>query len=368
LKRTPLHAAHVALGARLVEFGGWEMPVWYEGILSEHEAVRTRVGLFDVSHMGELVVYGHAAEVGLQRLLTNDLSKLDADEAQYTLLPNEAGGTIDDLLAYRLADSVFLLVVNAANIDADREWLRAHLPAAASIDDHSGAKSLLALQGPLAPAVLSGVTRLPVWSMGYYRFARGTVAGAEALVSRTGYTGEDGFEIMVENEYAMAVWEALMTAGAEHGIAPAGLGARDSLRLEAAMPLYGHELDEETSAIEAGLKRFVSLDKPGSSGDMVGGERLRRELEEGVSKKLVGIELSGPGVAREGYAITSEGRPVGRVTSGTRSPTLEKSIAMGYVDPEHGRLGTALEVDIRGRAVPATVVRRPFYRRERQPA
>lgn len=363
MKRTPLHPAHVALGARLVEFGGWEMPVWYEGIQAEHEAVRTRVGLFDVTHMGEFVVYGHAAETALQRLLTNDLSTLRNGEAQYTLLPNEVGGTVDDLLVYRLSADVFLLVVNASNIDKDRAWIEAHLPAGAKLDDHSDGKGIIAVQGPTAPAVLSELTRIPIWTMDYYHFDRGRVADCEALVSRTGYTGEDGFEIMVESDDAMEVWDALLSVGEPHGIRPAGLGARDSLRLEACMALYGHELDDDTSAIEAGLKRFVSLDKPDLKGGIIGGERMRRELDEGVMRKLVGIVITGRGIARQGTAILADGAPVGVVTSGTHSPTLDKTIAMGYVPPAHGAVGTELEVEIRGRAVPATVVRRPFYRR-----
>lgn len=365
MKRTPLFENHKALDARLVEFGGWEMPVWYEGIPAEHEAVRRRVGLFDVSHMGELVVYGVKAEAALRRLLSNDVAELEIDEAHYTLLPNEQGGTVDDLLAYRLGPDVFLLVVNAGNIAEDRAWLQAHLghPRSAALDDHSDAKALVALQGPMAPAVLSGITRLPVWQMGYYRFARGTVAGLGALVSRTGYTGEDGFEIMVESDDAPALWEALLEAGAPHGIAPCGLGARDSLRLEAAMPLYGHELDAETSALEAGLKRFTKLDKSGLDGPQMGGERFQREREDGVSKKLVGLEVRERGIPRQGYPILYEGRPIGSVTSGTMSPTLGKAIALGYVPPEQGVLGTELEIEVRGRAVPATVVRRPFYRR-----
>lgn len=367
MKRTPLYEKHKALGARLVEFGGWEMPVWYEGIPAEHEAVRKRVGLFDVSHMGEFVVYGVKAEAALRRLLTNDVADLEVDEAHYTLLPNERGGTVDDLLAYRLGPDVFLLVVNASNIDKDRAWLESQLgdPRSAALDDHSDRKSLLALQGPMAPAVLSGLTRLPIWQMGYYRFARGDVAGVDALVSRTGYTGEDGFEIMVENEEAPELWDALMAAGAPHGIAPCGLGARDSLRLESAMPLYGQELDDETSALEAGLKRFTKLEKSGLDGPQMGGERFQRESEDGIARKLVGLEVTGRGIPRQGYAILHEGAAVGEVTSGTMSPSLGKAIALGYVPPAQGKLGTELEIEVRGRAVPATVVRRPFYRRPR---
>jgi len=359
----------VALGARMTAFGGWDMPVWYEGIPAEHEAVRTRVGLFDVSHMGEFVVHGIKAEAALRRLLTNDVAALAEGEAQYTLLPNEAGGTVDDLLAYRLGPRAFVLVVNAGNIAKDREWLRAHLgdPRSAGLDDHSDRKALLALQGPRSADVLDGLTRLPVRTMPYYHFGRGAVAGMEVLLSRTGYTGEDGFELMCEGEDVAALWEALLAAGAPHGIAPAGLGARDSLRLEAAMPLYGHELDDATSALEAGLKRFVVLDKPGLVGAQMGGERLRAEAEGGTSRRLVGLELTERGIPREGYAIhaSPEGPAIGAVTSGTLSPTLGKPIAMGYVPPEQAAVGTPLAVAVRDRLVPAVVVRRPFYRRPR---
>lgn len=368
MKSTPLHAQHVALGARMTEFGGWDMPVWYAGIPAEHTAVRTAVGLFDVSHMGEFVVHGKGATAALRRLLTNDCADLAHGEAHYTLLPNAEGGTVDDLLVYRLEDEVYILVVNAGNIDKDRvallDGLR-HIGSRAKLDDRSDEHSLLALQGPKAVAVLAGLTDLDVAGMGYYWFDRGEVAGRQALVSRTGYTGEDGFEIMLANDDAAAVWDALLAAGAAHGIQPCGLGARDSLRLEAAMPLYGHELDDETSALEAGLTRFVKLDKAGLDGPMVGSERLAREAAGGVSRKLVGLVLEDRGIARDGMAILYDGEPVGRVTSGALTPTVDKAIALGYVPPVHGAIDTVLAVDIRGRAVPARVVRRPFYKRPR---
>ena len=365
MKRTPLYEQHRAAGARLTDFGGWEMPTWYAGIKAEHEAVRTKVGLFDVSHMGEFVVYGADAERELRRLLTNDVAELDIDQAQYTLMPNAEGGTVDDLLAYRLGVDVYLLVVNAANIEKDFAWLESQLEGQVRIDDGSSDKALLALQGPLAPTVLSGLTRLPIWGMGYYHFARGEVDGAQVLVSRTGYTGEDGFEIMCEPEDAPGLWDALLAAGEAHGIQPCGLGARDSLRLESAMPLYGHELDDTISVVEAGLKRFVELEKPGLDVPMMGEARFRREVEEGLTRRLVGLEIEGRGIPRQGFAIHAQGEPVGVVTSGTMSPSLGKAIALGYVPPAHGKLGTELEIDVRGRAVPARTVRRPFYRRKR---
>jgi aminomethyltransferase len=361
VKRTPLHDYHVALGGRMVEFAGYQMPVWYEGIVAEHEAVRTRVGLFDVSHMGEFVVHGPDALTNLRRLLTNDAAALEDNQAQYSLIPNERGGTVDDLLVYRLSADAYLLVVNASNVDKDREWLRGHLAGRAELDDRSGDTALVALQGPRAPVVLAGTTRLPVTALPYYHFDRGEVAGVQALVSRTGYTGEDGYEIMVANPDAPAVWEALMAAGAAHGIAPAGLGARDSLRLEASMPLYGQELDEDTSALEAGLGFAVKLDKP----EMIGIERLRREKAEGLTRRLIGIEMIERGIPRQHYPILKDGATVGEITSGTQSPTLGTAIAMGYVAAGVAAIGAEVAVEMRGRAVPARIVRRPFYKRDR---
>jgi len=354
----------------LVEFAGWEMPVWYEGIQAEHHAVRTSVGLFDVSHMGEFIVHRRDALPFLRRTLTNDAAALVPGQAQYSLIPNAEGGTVDDLLVYRLPDDprgdpVFLLVVNASNIDKDREWLRSQVrpEEKVDLDDRSDGMALVALQGPRAPAALAEVTRLPIWSMASYHFDRGEVAGVQALVSRTGYTGEDGFEIMAEGDDIVAIWEALLGAGAAHGIRPAGLGARDSLRLEASMPLYGHELDDATSALEAGLGRFVKLDKP----EMVGGARLQREKAEGPPRKMVCFEMTERGIPRQGYPILVNGRPAGAVTSGTQSPTLGKAIGMGYVPAEHAAVDTALAIDVRGQAVGARVVRRPFYRRGEAP-
>lgn len=358
-KRTPLFDVHQSLGARLVEFGGWEMPVWYEGIIAEHHAVRNRVGLFDVSHMGEFLIHGRGALAFVRKMFTNDAALLVPGQAQYTLMPNAHGGTVDDLLLYRLAEDRFLTVVNAANIDKDREWLRAHLPEDVALEDISDEKVLLALQGPKAEAVLAGLTDAPLSELAYYHFCEATVAGLPAFISRTGYTGEDGFEIMVAADDGRQLWSAIMAAGEEFAIRPAGLGARDSLRLEAAMPLYGHELDEDTSALEAGLGYFVKLDKP----EMMGMERLRREKTEGVRRKLVGLVAEERAVPRQGCRVLAEGQPVGVVTSGTLSPTLGQPIAMAYVPPEHAAVGTRLAIEIRGRATPATVVKRPFYRR-----
>lgn len=366
MKRTPLFEAHLALGARMVEFGGWEMPVWYAGIQAEHNAVRERVGLFDVSHMGEFVVYERGATDFLRRVLSNDVAELAPGQAQYTLMPNAEGGTVDDLLAYRLPDGksghpVYLLVVNAGNLEKDWAWLASQRREGepVGLDDHSESKGLVALQGPRAAMVLNEVCRLPIFHMPYYGFERGEVAGVQALVSRTGYTGEDGFEIMTEADEIEVVWDALLDAGAVHEIQPCGLGARDSLRIEASMPLYGHELGDDISAVEAGLGYFLELDKP----EQVGGERLRREKVEGRSRKLICFKMTGRGIPRQGYPIRVGGETVGAVTSGLQSPTLGEAIGMGFIPEAAAKLGDAIEVEVRGRAVPAEVCRRPFYKR-----
>jgi aminomethyltransferase len=366
VKRTPLYEAHLALGARMVEFGGWEMPVWYEGIPAEHLAVRNFAGLFDVSHMGQFVVYDRDATAFLQRVLTNDVAELEPGQAQYTLLPNAAGGTVDDLLAYRLPDGkrghpVYLLVVNAGNIEKDWEHLAAQRrpEERVGMDDHSEAKGLVALQGPRAPMILSELTRMPVFHMPYYGFERGEVAGIQAMVSRTGYTGEDGFEIMAEADEIVGLWDAILEVGAAHEIRPCGLGARDSLRLEASMPLYGHELDDETSAVEAGLGYFLELSKP----EQLGGERLRREKVAGRTRKLVCFEMTERGIPRQGYPILIGGEAVGAVTSGVQSPSSGKAIGMGYVPNDAAKIGDAIGIEMRGRVVAAEIVRRPFYKR-----
>jgi aminomethyltransferase len=347
----------VALGARMVEFGGWQMPVWYTDIAGEHAAVRQRAGLFDVSHMGEFEVAGSGAAGFLRQMLSNDVSQVAVGQAQYTIMTNDAGGTVDDLVLFRTAEDAYLLIVNAANIDKDRRWLLAHRPAGVEFRDRSDELALLALQGPHSQAILQRLTDLELSQLAYYHHDVAKVAGVAARVSRTGYTGEDGFEIMIDAAAAPAVWDAVLNSGED--ATPAGLGARDTLRLEACFPLYGHELDDETSPVEAGLKRFV---KP-EGNSPPGAERLRRELGDGLEKRLIGLELLERGIARQGYSITRDGRRVGMVTSGTQSPTLGKAIGLGYVEPHLAEPGQMLSVIIRERAVSARVVRRPFYRR-----
>jgi aminomethyltransferase len=357
LKRTPLYDCHREAGARLVEFAGWEMPVQYAGVIEEHQAVRTAAGLFDVSHMGEVRVRGAGAEALLQRLTPNDVSKLVPGRAHYSGLLTERGTYVDDLLVYRLAPEDFLVVVNASNAGRDFDWIASRSEGEAEVIDESDRYALLALQGPRALEILTPLASPDVSGLKYYGFAQGTVDGAPALISRTGYTGEDGFELYLSPEDAPRVWRRLLAAGA----APAGLGARDTLRLEAAMALYGHELDETTTPFEAGLGWVVKLEK----GDFLGRDALRAQKVQGVPRKLAGFEVQGRGIARQGHGVVSDGGVVGTVTSGTWSPTFEKALGMAYVPPKMAAPGAPLTLDVRGKPLPATVVELPFYRRPR---
>jgi aminomethyltransferase len=362
LKRTPLFEQHRQLGARLVEFGGWKMPVQYSGILEEHAAVRQRAGLFDVSHMGEFRVEGAGALDLLQSWVPNNVARLAINQALYTQICRPDGGTLDDLIIYRLGDERYMVVVNAGTADKDWAWLGEHAAGKAGFTfaNESAETGLLALQGPLAEHILQPLTDTPLGEIGFYHCAPGVVAGIPALISRTGYTGEDGFELYVAAAETPAMWQALLDAGAPHGLLPAGLGARDTLRLEAGYCLYDHELTEQITPLEAGLGWTVKLDK---GVDFVGREALAREKQEGLRRKLVGIELRDRGVARAGYAIVQGGERIGEVTSGTHSPTLQRPIALGYVPPEHAAPGTEIAIEIRGKAVPAAIVPLPFYRR-----
>lgn len=359
LLRTPLHAAHVRAGGKLVPFAGWEMPVQYAGVMDEHRAVRSAAGLFDVSHMGEVRVTGNGAEAFLQGLTPNDVSKLKPLRVHYSALLTAEGTYIDDLLIYRQAADEFLLVVNAANVASDFEWIEAHAPGDVKVEDVSSAYALLALQGPAAEAILQPLTKTTLDKIRYYSFRQGKVGGRPTLISRTGYTGEDGFELYVAPEDADSLWEELLAAGASHRLVPAGLGARDTLRLEAAMALYGHELDDQTTPWEAALAWTVKMD----SGEFIGRSALEAAKAAGPSKRLVGFEVRGRGIAREGSEIYAGEETVGRVTSGTFSPTLERALGMAYVGPEWAALDTEFEIDVRGRRLPAQVVKLPFYRR-----
>jgi glycine cleavage system T protein (aminomethyltransferase) len=364
--RTPLHEKHEAAGGRLIEFAGWQMPVQYAGILEEHRAVRQRAGLFDLSHMGELWVEGPAAGAGLAAALVSDPPALAVGRAQYSLICVEDGGILDDLIVYRVGAERFLVVPNAANREAVAAALAERLASfAAHLDDASLRTALLAIQGPRAAAILRSLTDVDLESLRYYAMTEGTVAGVAAQVARTGYTGEDGFELFVDWAAAPGLWDALLAAGREEGLIPAGLGARDTLRLEAGMPLYGNELGLDTDPYQAGLGRVVKLAK---EGDFVGRSALERIAAAGPTRQLVGLEVRGRGIARHGYpvfAADGDAAATGSITSGTLSPTLGRAIAMGYVAPAHASPGTMLAVGIREAHVPAEVVALPFYRRAR---
>jgi aminomethyltransferase len=369
LRRTPLYECHLEAGGRMVGFAGWEMPVQYAGVIDEHRAVRTAAGLFDVSHMGEIRVRGagsRTAEAFLQRLTPNDVSKLAPGRAHYSGLLTERGTYIDDILVYRLAADEFLIVVNASNARRDFEWVAGHAAGASGaadteVTDASDDYALLALQGPRALEILAPLASPDPSGLRYYGFAAGTVDGAPALISRTGYTGEDGFELYLAPAEAPRIWRRLLAAGAAHGLQPAGLGARDTLRLEAAMALYGHEIDEATTPYEAGLDWVVKLDK----GEFIGRRALADQRAAGIERKLVGFEVAGRGIARQGHPVLAGGEPVGVVTSGTFSPTFERALGMAYVPARLDAPGTGLAIEVRGRALAAAVVPTPFYRRAR---
>jgi aminomethyltransferase len=358
LQRTPLYAVHRALGARLVPFAGFEMPVQYTSILAEHGAVRERAGLFDVSHMGQLHLRGPTAIADAERLLTCPVASLGIGRVRYGLLCNERGGVIDDVTLYRLADDHLLICVNASNIAKDHAWIAAHRSPVTELRDASEATCLLALQGPASDAILQPLAAAELARLRFFTFAETALAGARVLVSRTGYTHAGGFEIFGAAADAERLWRALCEAGAPHGLAPAGLGARDTLRLEAALPLYGHELDDDTTPLEARLERFVKLD----AGGFIGCDALRAQRAAGPRRALVGFLVEGRGIARADHALAHAGAPVGRVTSGAPSPTLGKPIGLGYVPPALAEIGTKLDVMVRGRAVPARVVATPFVR------
>ena len=346
LQSTPLHAAHVALGAKMVPFGGWDMPVQYAGILTEHLAVRQRAGLFDISHMGEFIVAGPTAEVTLNRLFTNDLRKVAVGQAQYTLLCNAAGGILDDLILYRVEPSVFLLIVNAGNIASDFAWLSQHL----AVTNQSDQTAAHALQGPQARQL-----RDP--GLAPFHVARQAVFGKTCWVARTGYTGEDGYEILCANADAVFLWNEFLQRGA----VPCGLGARDTLRLEACLPLHGHDITDTTTPLEAGLSRFVSFDK----GDFMGRAVLLQQREHGVVRKLAAFRMTAAKCPppRPHYPILDGGQKIGEVTSGTQSPTLACGIGLGYVAAGSAEVGATIAVEVRGKLFPATIAKKPLYKR-----
>jgi aminomethyltransferase len=357
MRRTPLFEKHEELGAKMVPFAGYEMPIQYEGIVAEHRAVRGRAGLFDLSHMGEFFFKGRGAGAALDRLVSSDIAGLDVGQARYGLLTNERGTIVDDVIVYRISNGDYMVVVNAANIAKDRAHVLAHLGEDVAFDDRSFGTALVAIQGPRAVEILASQTDADVRSLPSFGVTQGRVAGARATLARTGYTGEDGFEIFVANADAARVWDALLAAGSAAGIKPIGLGARDTLRLEARFSLYGNDIDETTDPIEAGLGWTCKLEKEFTGRDVIAAKKA-----EGPKRKIAGLVIQG-GVARHGHEVTHDGEVVGRVTSGTYGPTVEKNIALAYVPTPLSKVGTALAVRIRGKDVPATVVKTPFYRR-----
>jgi aminomethyltransferase len=361
MRKTPLNAAHRASGAKMVPFGGWDMPVEYSGLISEHMAVRKAAGLFDVSHMGEFEVEGPGALAFLQRVTANNVAKLVDGQAQYSAFPMPNGAPVDDVIVYRRAADRYLLVVNAGNIEKDFRWLQEQGPQDVDLKNKSDAYALIALQGPRAVEILQPLTALDLNALKYYHFADAEVDSYPVTVSRTGYTGEDGFEIFAQPQLVEAFWKRLLDAGREKGLVPAGLGARDTLRLEARMCLYGQDMDETTSLIEAGLGWIVSLDE--AKGDFPGRAVLAEQKKSGAPRKLVGFEVTGRGIARHGYPVIVHDERVGEVTSGTYAPFLQKNIGLCYVPATRAAVGTELAIDIRERKVPARVVPTPFYKR-----
>lgn len=365
MKKTRFYDCHKALGARMIEFFGWAMPVEYTGIIEEHLAVRTKAGLFDVSHMGEIFVQGPDALALVQHLTPNDASRLETNQVQYSALTTPQGTFVDDMLVYRLAPDRFLLVVNAANVDKDFSWVDGHKGGfQVEVENASDAYSQLALQGPRAEKILQPLTDIPLNELRPFWVGTGRVAGIDAFVSRTGYTGEDGFEIYTPSPEPRAMWEEIMARGRDDGLLPVGLGARDTLRLEAKLMLYGNDIDETTTVLEADLKWIVKFKK----GGFVGKDILERQLAEGIKRKLAGFELVDRGIPRPHYPVYSGGQPVGRVTSGTFSPFLKKSLGLAYLPVELTSVGTELEIGIRDKRARANVVPTPFYKRPEKPA
>ncbi|UII54825.1 glycine cleavage system aminomethyltransferase GcvT [Cytobacillus spongiae] len=365
LKRTPLFDVYKEYGAKTIDFGGWDLPVQFSSIKDEHEAVRTKAGLFDVSHMGEVEVKGTDSLAYLQKMMTNDVSKLKDGGAQYTAMCYENGGTVDDLLVYKLEDNHYLLVVNASNIEKDYQWLVDHVEGEVKLDNLSEKTAQLALQGPLAEGVLQKLVQEGSLSdIGFFKFQNEVnLGGIHALVSRTGYTGEDGFEIYCDSKDAVTLWHAILEAGKEEGVIPCGLGARDTLRFEANLALYGQELSPEITPLEAGIGFAVKINK---EADFIGKEVLKNQRENGVPRKLVGVEMLDRGIPRHGYSVFKGEEQIGEVTTGTQSPTLKKNIGLALLKTDFTEVGTEVEIEIRGKRLKAQVASTPFYKREKK--
>ena len=359
MKNTALTSTHIDLGAKMVPFAGYNMPVSYEGVNIEHETVRKAVGVFDVSHMGEFLITGEHALALIQKIGSNDAAKLTDGKAQYSCMPNADGGIVDDLIIYRFNEEKYLLVVNASNIEKDWNWISQHNTMDATMRDLSDEYSLLAIQGPKAAEAMQSLTDVDLSAIKFYTFQVAPFAGAEnVIISATGYTGSGGFEIYVKNDDAQRVWDRVFEAGADYGIKPIGLAARDTLRLEMGFCLYGNDIDDTTSPIEAGLGWITKFTK-----DFVNSEALKEQKENGPKRKLVGFEIDERGIPRQGYEIVDDsGKVIGNVTSGTMSPSLEKGIGMGYVPVELATPGSKINIQIRKKALPATVVKMPFYK------
>ncbi|MGH9938324.1 MAG: glycine cleavage system aminomethyltransferase GcvT [Blastocatellia bacterium] len=363
LKKTSLNDAHRRLGGRMIDFGGWDMPVQYTaGTIEEHLAVRAAAGIFDVSHMGEIEIRGPQALELIQRLTTNDAGKLDDGQAQYSALTYPEGTFVDDILIHRFAPDYYFLCVNASNTDKDFHWINSHTADFdARVTNVSADYMQLAIQGPKALEILQPLTGVDLAAIKYYWFARGSVDGVPAIIARTGYTGEDGFEIYFDPNESERVWNKVLESGKPRGILPCGLAARNTLRLEARMALYGNDIDGTTTVLEADLGWICKLNK----GDFIGRDRLVQQKEQGVTRKLIGFEVTDKGIARDHYLIFINGREAGVVTSGSHAPYLKKSIGLGYLPIEHTGIGTEFEVDVRGRRLAAQVAQTPFYKRSR---
>ncbi|MCA2961798.1 MAG: glycine cleavage system aminomethyltransferase GcvT [Silvanigrellales bacterium] len=361
LKRTPLHADHVRLKARMVDFGGWDMPVQYSGLVDEHKTVRTAVGLFDVSHMGEVNVEGRGALEFLQRLTTNDASKLEIGQAQYSALLYPNGTLVDDIIVYRRGLDSFFLCVNASNAEKDFAWMQEHVPSQGVVlQNVSESYGQIAVQGPRARELVQKVVDIRIAELKYYHFAEGKVLGVPALIARTGYTGELGYELYVPSSATSKVWNALLEAGDAFGVKPCGLGARDTLRLEMGYLLYGNDMDNTTSALECGLSWVTKFEKC----DFIGRDALLKQKEQGLGRKLVGFEMIDRAIGRHGYGVhvtPAVGSPVGVVTSGSPSPTLGRNVGMAYVPASHAALGSEIYIDVRGEAKKARVTKKPFF-------
>lgn len=360
MKQTALTDQHISLGAKMVEFAGYNMPVLYSGINDEHETVRKKVGVFDVSHMGEFILKGSDALDLIQRVTSNDASKLTDGKVQYSCLPNATGGIVDDLLVYRIDEATYMLVVNASNIEKDWNWIQSHNTKGVEMHNISDKTSLLAVQGPDAVKALQSLTDVDLASIEYYNFVKGTFAGkSNILISATGYTGAGGFEIYFENEHAQHIWNEVFKAGAPYGIKPAGLGCRDTLRLEMGFCLYGNDIDDTTSPIEAGLGWITKFTK-----EFTNSAALKKQKEDGVTRKLVAFEMIDRGIPRHGYPIQdANGNVIGEVTSGTQSPSLQKAIGMGYVTTANSKEGSEIYINVRDKGLKASVVKLPFYKK-----